>query len=224
LFSFRIDFAKIWELSRKPIKLLAKASGLQKGREREALSKQRLMQAMIRQEYGGKGEKELEDASAKESIAFMPLEATPMQVIGLVESVEQMGSPVELSSLVYRFRDQTPNFFPVLKAAEELGLLKTEGGFVFLTNLGAGFIRASDNKIRILRASLHEIEPFKSAIEMLSKRERAASSRAVAEYVARKYPHSFSRVNQEAMRAVLIEWGISSELLALGPKGTFHLA
>ena len=156
---------------------------------------------------------------------LMPTKATPFQVIGLTEALEGMEQPVEVSRLVHRFRGQTPDFLSVLRAAQELGLVEREKEHVALTNLGLGFLRASDGKIRIIRVGLSRIDPFKTALELLA-RKKYVSAHDVSTALSNKNNFSSSSLEKDDdVATLLIEWGISAELFKYeGKKRRFLLA
>jgi hypothetical protein len=135
----------------------------------------------------------------------MEAEASPLSLIALVESVQYLGPRVKFSSLAQRFRGM-PELASSLKVAQDLGLVTIGRDDVALTSLGEGFAKASDGKIRILRAGLSRIEPFRTSMELLS-RKKSVSSRKIADRLAE------TGLGEEIINALLIEWGISSGLL-----------
>ncbi|HZW56912.1 MAG TPA: AAA-associated domain-containing protein [Nitrososphaerales archaeon] len=165
-------------------------------------------------------EKDIETSGAKSYLSLvMPAEATPILVIALIEAIESMGSRVKFSSLLKRFRpENSANFLSALKVAEELGLVKIGRTEAILTDLGAGFVRASDGKARIIRAGLAKIEPFRTSLELLSVK-RSVSAREIAGHL------SMAGINSDTIQSILIEWGISSGLLRYnGASRNFELA
>ncbi len=146
-------------------------------------------------------------------VHMMPQRVTPIEVIGLTEAVERAGT-IELSDLARSFqRQSSPHFLSVLKAAQELGLIQREEALVHVTDLGLGFARASNGKEAIIRAGLARIEPFKSALELLSKK-KAVSAQDVGEALLKKNLILPSPMSKDFVLASLIEWGIASGLLA----------
>jgi hypothetical protein len=125
---------------------------------------------------------------------------------------------IELSDLARVFaRKSAARFLAILKAAQELGLIQRDQAFVRVTDLGLGFARASDGKRGIIRASLARIEPVKTALELLSEK-KGISPRDVTEALQKKNLILPSPMSQDFVRTTLIEWGISSGLLAYDGK------
>ncbi len=153
-------------------------------------------------------------------VHVMPSRVTLVEVTGLVEAVESAGNAIELSDLARLFpRQSSPHLLSILKASQELGLIWREGGLVSITDLGLGFVRATDGKVRIIRAVLARIEPFKTTLELLSKK-KTVSSHEVSEALIRKKNIilSPSQISEDFVRTTLIEWGISSCLLSYNGK------
>ncbi len=150
---------------------------------------------------------------------LMPAKATPIKVIGLAEVLEGMELPIEVSSLAHRFHQQTPSLLSTLGTAEGLGLVKKEGKYVILTDLGLGFLKASDGKISIIRAELRKIEPFKTALELLLKKS-SVSAWEVAESLHHKnmFWQQSPEKDEAIVKLLLIEWGIAAELLSYNGK------
>lgn len=107
-----------------------------------------------------------------------------------------------------------------------LGLLERTNEYISLTDLGIGFLLASEGKMRIIRSRLSGIEPFKTVLELLSKRKYIFVGEII-ESLRAKYPtlKFLSGVSEEEkIRNMLIEWGTCSELMVYdGKTHGFHL-
>ena len=155
---------------------------------------------------------------------FMPAKATPIELIALAEALED--SPSDAAHLVRRFWGQSEDLPSVLKAARQLGFVRRERESILLTDLGRGFVRASDGKIRIIRAGLCRLQPFRATLELLSSK-KSVSADDVHELLCNK-DHSWRyppNLTKESLQTMLIEWGVSSGLLSYdGKTRRFHLA
>lgn len=146
---------------------------------------------------------------------MMPSRATPIEVISLAEAVERLGGTIELSDLAKLFaRYSTPHSLSVLKAAQELGLIKRDGDVLSLTDLGLGFARAADGKESIIRAGLARIEPFKTTLELLASK-KSVSPREIGDALCKKntFLQRF-QTSEDFIRTILIQWGMASKLLS----------
>ena len=158
----------------------------------------------------------------------MPARSTLGGITSLAEAFRGMHSRrVQVSRLATTFRkERTLDFLSNLKAAEMLGLLERTNQYVSLTDLGIGFLLASEGKMRIIRSRLAGIEPFESVLEMLSNRKQIFVSDIIASLRA-KYPtlKFLPRVSEEEeIRNMLIEWGTCSQLIVYdGKMHCFHL-
>jgi hypothetical protein len=144
----------------------------------------------------------------------MPHRVSLIEVIALTENVERNGS-IELSDLARYFsRYSSPHLLSILSAAQLLGLVQRDGGLVNITDLGVGFARASAGKEGIIRATLVKIEPFKTTLELLSRRRAARAKEVATELVKKGGTISSSQTVEDSVRTALIEWGISSGLFS----------
>ena len=153
---------------------------------------------------------------------LMPTASTLAGITSLAEAFRGLHSRrVQVSRLAIIFRNErTFDFLSTLKAAEMLSLLERTNEYISLTDLGIGFLLASEGKMRIIRARLSGIEPFKTTLELLSKRKYIFVS-DIIESLSAKYPSLkfLSGVSEEEkIRNMLIEWGTCSELMVYDGK------
>ena len=154
---------------------------------------------------------------------FMPAKATPIELIALAEALED--SPSDAAHLVKRFWGQSEDLLSVLKAAQQLGFVIRERESILLTDLGLGFVRASDGKIRIIRAGLCRIQPFKATLELLSRKKSASADEVHDSLYSRDHAWRPFDLTKESLQTMLIEWGVSSGLLSYdGKTRRFYLA
>jgi len=144
----------------------------------------------------------------------MPANVRAGQIIGLVEVTGGLGSPIDVSRLAYEFGDDIATLLPILDAGEMLGLVKIERGNVNQTEFGLKFQRTSKHKIRLLKDQLLKIEPFKTAVEMVSK-QGSVSAAEVADALIRKKVrwHHEQEVNETLVNGLLIHWAIYAGIL-----------
>ncbi|MGA8903494.1 MAG: AAA-associated domain-containing protein [Candidatus Bathyarchaeia archaeon] len=133
---------------------------------------------------------------------------------------------MDVSRLADEFGADIGILLPILDAGELLGLVKSEKGEVSLTEFGLKFQKTSKNKIRIIREQLSRIEPFKTALELSSKK-RFISAGEVAEELTRRDIrwHHEPELNEALVKAMLIHWAIYAGLLTYdGKTGKFQKA
>lgn len=155
----------------------------------------------------------------------MPGNVKPGQVISLVEITGGMGPRLDVAKVADEMGADIDVLFPIIDAAQMLGLVKLEKGDLYLTEDGHAFQKTLKQKVRTLRDKLAEIEPFRTAVDLAS-RQRSVSAGEVAEAlqaIGIRWHHEPER-NESVIRELLIHWTIYAELLALGRTGEFHKA
>ncbi len=156
----------------------------------------------------------------------MPGNVRAGQVISLVEVTGGIGAKVDVAHLADELGADLGVLLPILDTAEMLGLVRTEKGDVYLTELGHKFQKLSTNKVRMLKEKLAAIEPFRTALELVS-REKAITARVVADSLMEigiKW-HYQPELNESLIQALLIHWAIYGGLLRYdGKTGKFQKA
>ena len=155
---------------------------------------------------------------------MMPADVRAGQVIGLVEITGGLGTPIDVAKLSDEFGANLETLLPILDAGEMLGLVKVDKGDVSLTEFGMKFQKASKQKVRLVKDHLSKIEPFKTALELASKKESVLASEicdALAERDIRW--HHAPELNESLVQALLIHWAIYAGLLSYnGKTGKFQ--
>jgi len=162
-------------------------------------------------------------ASRQHRMMVMPGKVKPGQVISLVEITGGMGPKMDVPRVADEMGADIDVLFPIIDAAQMLGLVKLEKGDLSLTEDGHAFQKALKHKVTTLRDRLAAIEPFKTAVELASKKRRV-SAHDVADALQRmgvKW-HYQPEVNESIIRELLIHWTIQSGLLAVGKAGDFQ--
>lgn len=164
-------------------------------------------------------------ASRQSKMMVMPGKVRPGQVISLVEITGGMGPRMDVPRVADEMDADIDVLFPVIDAAQMLGLVKLEKGDLFLTEDGHAFQKSLKHKVRTLRDRLAVIEPFKTALELASKKHRV-SAHDVADALQQmgvKW-HYQPEVNESIIRELLIHWTIQAGLLSVGKAGDFQRA
>jgi NitT/TauT family transport system ATP-binding protein len=154
----------------------------------------------------------------------MPGNVRSGQVISLVEVTGGLGAKVNAPRLADELGWDISILLPVLDAGEMLGLVESEKGYIFLTEMGLKFQKTSKHKVRMLRDELMQIEPFKTALE-LSARRGGATAAEVAERLRERDIkwHYNAELNESLVNALLIHWAIYADLLSYnGKTGEFR--
>ena len=154
----------------------------------------------------------------------MPGNVRAGQVISLVEVTGGLGPKVDVPRLADELDYDIAVLLSTLDAAEMLGLVKSEKGDVYLTELGHRFQKMSKNKVRMLKDKLAAIEPFRTALELASK-GKTVTAEQVAESLSEigiKW-HYQPELNESLINALLVHWTIYGGLLKYdGKSGKFQ--
>ncbi len=157
---------------------------------------------------------------------MMPGNVRAGQVISLVEIAGSIRGKVDVPKLADELGADIAVLLPILDTAEMLGLVRTEKGDVLLTDLGLKFQKTTRNKVRMLRDRVATIEPFRTALELAS-RKKAITAQEVADSLAEiglKW-HYKPDLNEALVRTLLIHWAIYADLLGYdGKSGEFRKA
>ncbi len=155
----------------------------------------------------------------------LPGNVRPGQVISLVEVTGGMGPKLNVPRIADEMGADIDVLFPIINAAEVLGLVKLEKGDLCLTDVGLKFQKTSKNKLRTLKERLAGIEPFRTAVEIASKK-RIVTAREVADALAKKGVkwHYRPEVNESIINDFLIHWSIYAGLLSYVKAGVFQRA
>src|SRR5712692_3013394 len=143
----------------------------------------------------------------------MPANVRAGQVISLVEITGSIGGKVDAPKLADELGADIAVLLPILDAAEMLGLVRSEKGDVHLTELGLRFQKTSKNKLRLLKDRLAAIEPFRTALELAS-RKKLITAGEVAEALSDMGIrwHYQPELNETLLKTLLIHWAIYAGL------------
>jgi NitT/TauT family transport system ATP-binding protein len=155
---------------------------------------------------------------------MMPANVRAGQVIGLVEITGGLGSIIDASRLADEFGADLTTLLPILDAAEMLGLVKADKGDVSLTDFGHKFQKAEKYKVKLLKDALSNIEPFRTALELVSKKKRISVQEVAEDLKSRGITwHHKDEINEFMIQTLLIHWAIYAELLTYnGKTGKFQ--
>ena len=161
-------------------------------------------------------------ANRQPKSVVMPGNVRPGQVISLVEITGGMGPKLDVPRVADEMGADIDVLFPVIDAAQMLGLVKLEKGDLFLTEDGHAFQKTLKDKVRTLKDRLAQIEPFRTAMEIASKKHKV-SAHEVADALAQKGVkwHYQPEKNESVIRELLIHWSIYAGLLSYGKAGDF---
>jgi hypothetical protein len=142
---------------------------------------------------------------------------SPDHVMGFLGYLSGLGGVAEAGE-VNRASGVDMDVLPhVLKAAEMLGLIESDSGYIMLTKLGSrlGSERAAQAR-RTLRERLVELEPFRSILQAL--RSRGSLGRGEALEVLRRYFYWEGEEEAERVLRCLLAWLLYAHLADYDPE------
>jgi hypothetical protein len=149
----------------------------------------------------------------------MPADVRAIQVISAVEEIGELGAGIHFTELSEKTEVEIDVLLPILKVAEMLGLVRNEEGNLFLTGDGLKVQGTPMDKALILKERVSSIEPFRTAVELASKRGSTTAGE-VADTLAENgiQWHFKQERNESAIRDLLIGWTIRAGLLSYDGK------
>lgn len=164
-------------------------------------------------------------ADPQKKVPVIPGNVRAGQVVSLVEVTGGLGPTINAARLADELGADIAVLIPILDTAEMLGLVKAEKGEVTLTEFGQKFQKTTRQKVRLLTDQLSKIEPFKTAMDLAS-RKGSVSTEEVAAKLSEKGIEWYHEpdLNIELLRTILIHWAIYGGLLTYNKEGRFELA
>lgn len=102
------------------------------------------------------------------------------EVLGLVEIIYAYGGKSKISFIAEELRMELDDLGDVVDMAELLGLVKVKNGIIQLSVFGEALnLGTIDDKKRILRKQLLNIEPFKTVIALIKKEKEVDEKKIV---------------------------------------------
>jgi hypothetical protein len=156
-------------------------------------------------------------------IPLMPGNVRAGQVISLVEVTGGLGSSINAARLADELGADIAVLIPILDTAELLGLVKAEKGEVTLTEFGQKFQKTTRQKVRLLTDQLSKIEPFKTALDLVSKKGSVSTEEVALALQSKgiQWYHE-PELNVDLLRTILIHWAIYAGLLSYSKDGKFE--
>jgi len=157
---------------------------------------------------------------------LMPGNVRAGQVISLVEVAGGIGGKVDAPKLADELGADLAVLLSILDAAEILGLVRTEKGDVYLTELGHKFQKTLKNKVTILKERLANVEPFRTALELTTKGKPVTAGQVADALLEMGIKwHYLPEMNETLVKTLLIHWAIYARLLTYdGKSGKFQRA
>lgn len=157
-----------------------------------------------------------DDSQQHVKIPFMPLGIKIESMFGLLKALDVVfNRHADLYKLAEYFDLEIDDLIPVLEIAEMLGFAIIDGGDIFLTESGELFIRAPVQSRRsILRDRIKNIEPFKSALLLITKQGSFKIEELIEFLSSLGYSETGEIGFRDRLSQTLIDWGLYAGLFS----------
>ncbi len=156
---------------------------------------------------------------AKHRILPFP-DANVGEVLGLVEIIYAYGGKSKISFIAEELRMELDDLGDVVDMAELLGLVKVKNGIIQLSVYGEALnLGTIEDKKRILRKQLLNLEPFKTVVALI-KKEVEVDEREIVNHL--KVNHIIDDLSR--FHKLFLSWGGYAEIIEYdGKKQRFRI-
>ena len=150
-------------------------------------------------------------------VKLIQYDVLPDHVVGLVEALKNLGGVADPLYIGDVTGESIEAFPKAIDAAEALGLVKYESGYVRLTELGVRVAEADAKRLRkILKESVisNKVEPLYTVYKVL--KEKKVISIEELKSIAKKF---WGTEKEEAIKNLIL-WGVYLGLFKLSPDNT----
>ncbi len=127
--------------------------------------------------------------------------------------VKESGGTMDVSKLADESEQNVDSLLPLIEACKMLGLVTVEAGEIRLTPEGEKM--DMKNFTDMIAKKLSGIEPFKSALGILSVRKGGLSTEELAHELQIKgiMLHGDFKMNSALLRSMLLKWAVRTRLV-----------
>lgn len=131
-------------------------------------------------------------------------------VRGIILLIKEWGGSISISELADEAEEEVDDLLPLLNACKLLDFINVDDAIVKLTEKGEKLTKGSPYKV--IREGLKEVEPFKSALEGLSKKTKTTSE--LLKFLKSKGIIIREEAEtKDSLKRILRNWGVGSKLL-----------
>ncbi|MDP8012343.1 MAG: AAA-associated domain-containing protein [Thermoplasmata archaeon] len=132
-------------------------------------------------------------------------------IVGLVERVSDLKNPEDVAQIDDDLGMEKSEFFNIIDDAETLDLVKIVDGNIQLTDFGIKFANSGiQERKKLLAEKIKNIEPFKTAIEILEHKPNKKMNKEKFLEEMKKY---FYSIDQDKLFKVIVNWGRYTKLI-----------
>ncbi|MGC8663107.1 MAG: AAA-associated domain-containing protein [Thermoplasmata archaeon] len=132
-------------------------------------------------------------------------------IVGLVERVSDLKNPEDVAQIDDDLGIEKSEFFNIIDDAEALDLVKITEGNIELSEFGKKFVNSGiQERKRLLSEKIKDVDPFKTAIEILEETPNKKMNREKFLEIMKKY---FYTINEEKLFKIIVNWGRYTKLI-----------
>lgn len=138
-------------------------------------------------------------------------------IVGLVERVSDLKNPEDIAKIDDDLGIEKSEFFHIIDDAELLDLVKVIDGNIQLTDFGRKFVNSGiQERKRLLNEKLKNIEPLKTAIQIIEKTPNKKMDKDKFLDAMKKF---FYDVDRDLLFKIVVNWGRYAKLLGYSIDG-----
>ena len=147
---------------------------------------------------------------------LFPLGAGISRMMGILKIIKENDDKMDLASLAEESEIDIDSLLPLIEVCEMFGFAKTKDSKIKLTEEGEALNLR--NMPKTLRNKLEAIEPFKSAVESLSKGELTSDELFESLGTAGIVFHGEKAINNEILKGLFVDWALRTKLMRYDPE------
>ena len=147
---------------------------------------------------------------------LFPLGAGISRMMGSRKIIKENDDKMDLAKLAEESEIDIDSLLPLIEVCELFGFAQTKDSKIKLTKDGE--MLNLRNMPKTLRNKLEAIEPFKSAVELLTKGE--LTSDELFESMGRNgiVFHGEKAINNEILKGLFVDWALRTKLMRYDPE------
>ena len=147
---------------------------------------------------------------------LFPLGAGISRMMGILKIIKENDDKMDLAKLAEESEIDIDSLLPLIEVCELFGFAQTKDSKIKLTKDGE--MLNLRNMPKTLRNKLEVIEPFKSAVELLTKGELTSDELFESMGTKGIVFHGEKAINNEILKGLFVDWALRTKLMRYDPE------
>lgn len=147
---------------------------------------------------------------------LFPLGTGISRMRGILKIIKENDDKMDLAKLAEESEIDIDSLLPLIEVCEMLGFTHTKDSKIKLTKEGEELNLR--NMSKILRNKLEAIDPFKSAVELLSKGELTSDELFESMESKGILFHGEKAINNAMLKGLFVDWALRTKLMRYDPE------